>query len=352
MKNTVAFPGLGIGEFQLNNVAFTIGDFPVYWYGVIITCGIVFAFLYAIFRGKYENIKLDDILDIGIWTVILGVIGARLYYVLTSLDMYIPEPFNLIQFIKNVFNVRGGGLAIYGGIIGGILGIIIVTRVKKMNTLKLFDMIGPGVMIAQALGRWGNFFNGEAFGGMVKQSSPLYFMRMGLISSNTMSEFHTMSMVYVHPTFLYESLWNITGFILINIFYKKKKFNGQVACMYLSWYGFGRFFIEALRTDSLYVGPFRISQVVGIVCFVVFGGLLIAGLIYSKKLEAKQTLRGFDKLLAPSLNENPVFFEKKEKKTSGANDSGEKAEETEEVTKNDEEINEESVEETENGTDN
>ncbi len=352
MKNLVAFPGLGIGEFQLDNVAFTIGDFPVYWYGVIITCGIVFAFLYAIFRGKYESIKLDDILDIGIWTVILGVIGARLYYVLTSLDMYIPEPFDFLQFIKNVFNVRGGGLAIYGGIIGGILGIVIVTRVKKMNTLKLLDMIGPGVMIAQAMGRWGNFFNGEAFGGLVSPGSPLYFMRMGLISSNTVSDFHTYNMVYVHPTFLYESLWNITGFILINIFYKKKKFNGQIACMYLSWYGFGRMFIEALRTDSLYVGPFRISQVVGFLCFLVFGGLLIWGLIYSKKLEGDTELAGFAKLLKPSLVENPVFFAKKVEKTE---------EKTEENETNTENVTEESVveentdnnrKEDENGTDN
>lgn len=315
MNNTVAFPGLGIGDFQVDNVAFRIGNFPIYWYGIIITCGIFFAFLYATFRGKYENVKLDDILDIGIWTVILGVVGARLYYVLTSLESFIPDPFDFVQFIKNVFNLRGGGLAIYGGIIGGILGIIIVTRVKRMNTLKLFDMIGPGVMIAQALGRWGNFFNGEAFGGLVHQDSPLYFLRMGLISSNTVSDFNTYNMVYVHPTFLYESLWNVTGFILINIFYKKKKFNGQMACMYLSWYGFGRMFIESLRTDSLYVGPFRISQVVGLLCFVVFGGLLVWGLIYSKKLEKDTAPEGITRILKPTLVEKPVFFEKKEKKS-------------------------------------
>ena len=315
-KNLVSFPGLGIEEFSLNNVAFSLGDFSVYWYGVIITCGILFAFLYAAFRGKYEGISVDDLTDIGIWTVIIGVLGARLYYVLTSLDQYIPKPFHIGQFIKNVLNLRGGGLAIYGGIICGTLTIVAVTRIKKMNTLKLLDMAGPGVMIAQAMGRWGNFFNGEAFGGIVEAGHPLYFLRMGLISSNTIGDFGTLDMVYVHPTFLYESLWNLTGFILINIFYKKKKFNGQNACMYLSWYGFGRFFIEALRTDSLYVGPFRISQVVGLVCFVVFGGLLVAGLLYSKKMEAKETLNRFEALLVPSLDMNPVFFVKKEKKTA------------------------------------
>ena len=313
MENYVSFPGLGINEFALDNVAFTIGNFDVYWYGVIITCGIIFAFLYAAFRGKYESVIFDDLVDVGLWTVVLGVLGARLYYVLTSLEKYIPKPFNLWELIKNMFDIRSGGLAIYGGIIGGILGIIIVTKVKKINTLKLLDMAAPGVMVGQLMGRWGNFFNGEAFGGIVESEHPLYFLRMGLISDNTIRDFGTREMVFVHPTFLYESLWNLTGFIIINALYKKKKFNGQIACMYLSWYGFGRFFIEGLRTDSLYVGPFRISQVVGILCFVVFGGLLVAGLVYSKKLAVKENRSGFDKLLIPCLIEKPVFIVKNAK---------------------------------------
>lgn len=323
-KTFVSFPGLGIEDFSLDNVAFSIGDFSVYWYGIIITCGIVFAFLYAAFRGKYEDISFDDLIDVAIWTVILGVVGARLYYVLTSLDMYIPEPFDLIEFIKNVFNLRGGGLAIYGGIICGALGIVLVTRKKKMNTLKLLDMAAPGVMIAQALGRWGNFFNGEAHGGIVAEGSPLYFLRMGLLPNE--DSYYTM--YYYHPTFLYESLWNLTGFVLINIFYKKKKFNGQVACMYLAWYGFGRFFIEGLRTDSLYVGPFRISQVVGMLCFLVFGTLLIAGLVYSKKYNSEEAvLNKLDVFLKPSLIDAPVFFEKKGK--SVENDTADNATEEE-----------------------
>ena len=279
-KNLVSFSGLGIENFEVDNVAFTIGDFSVYWYGVIITCGIIFAFLYATFRGKYEGIVFDDLVDIALWTVILGVLGARLYYVLTSIDRYIPKPFNFIEFIKGIINLRNGGLAIYGGIICGILGIVIATKRKKMNTLKLFDMAGPGVMMAQAIGRWGNFFNGEAFGEIVSEGHPLYFMRMGLLSHNTVSDFGTFDMVYVHPTFLYESLWNICGFVLINILYKKKKFDGQVCLMYVVWYGFGRMFIEGLRTDSLMVGSIRISQllafvscIVGIVLLVVFGTL-------------------------------------------------------------------------------
>ena len=338
----IAFPGLGIGEFDLNNMAFDLGkilsflgkensSFPVYWYGIIITCGIVIAFLYANYRGKYESIKSDDITDIALWTVIIGVIGARLYFVLTKLDSFIPKgEFNLVEFFKNVINLRNGGLAIYGGIIAGASTIIVVTIIKKINFLKLWDMAAPGVMIAQALGRWGNFCNGEAFGGIVEEGHPLYFMRMGLISTNTISTFKTQDMVYVHPTFLYESLWNVAGFILINLFYKKKKFNGQIAFMYLAWYGIGRFFIEGLRTDSLYVPgtAIRISQMVGILCFVVFGAALVAGLIYSyKKINAHgATLNAFDRYLKPQLVENPVFFEKKAKKCENTVETAEKSE--------------------------
>jgi len=315
METTISFPGLGICEFDVDRVAFDLGElfnldksFPVYWYGIIITLGIVCAFLYAAYRGRFEKISLDDLIDVALWTVILGVIGARLYYVLTTLENYVPEPFDFVEFVKNVFNLRKGGLAIYGGIICGILGIVIATRIKKMNTIKLMDMAGPGVMLAQAMGRWGNFFNGEAHGGVVAENSPLYFLRMGLLP-NEDSPFTT---YYYHPTFLYESVWNIVGFIIINIFYKKKKFNGQVACMYLSWYGFGRMFIEGLRTDSLYVGSFRISQVVGAICFVVFGGLLIAGLVYSKKFDDPDAkLSKFDELIKPDMELNPVFFKKK-----------------------------------------
>lgn len=315
-KTIISFPGLGIDEFTVDKIAFKLGeDFPVYWYGIIITLGIITAFLYAAYRCYFEKIKVDDLIDVALWTVILGVIGARLYYVLTSLDRYIPEPFDLGQFIKNVFNIRNGGLAIYGGIICGILGIVISTRIKKMNTITLMDMAGPGVMIAQSIGRWGNFFNAEAHGGVVAENSPLYFLRMGLLPNEDSS----ITTYFYHPTFLYESLWNLVGFIIINIFYKKKKFNGQMACMYLAWYGFGRMFIEGLRTDSLYVGPFRISQVVGALCFVVFGALLVVGLVYSKKYENPEAkLNKIDSILKPNVEQNPVFFANKEKTKANA----------------------------------
>ncbi len=313
----ISFPGLGIESLEVNRVAFTLSfgekSFSVYWYGIIIVCGILFAFWYAYFRSKNESVLLDDLLDVGIWTVILGVIGARLYYVFTSLDQFVPDPFDFWEFLKNVVNLRSGGLAIYGGVIGGVIGILIVTKIKKINTLKLTDMIAPGVMVAQAIGRWGNFFNAEAHGGIVEEGSPLYFLRMGLRPAGSSADFQ-----YYHPTFLYESVWNLVGFIIINALYKKKKFNGQISCMYLAWYGFGRMFIEGLRTDSLYVGTVRISQAVGLICFVIFGALLVWGLIYSKKFsfEGYEPV-GIDRILIPTLTDGRVKADNEPLNTSG-----------------------------------
>ena len=337
VKTIVSFPGLGIGNFSVDNEAFSFGDsFAIYWYGIIITLGIVAAFALAVYRGKFEGVSFDDVVDVALFTVIAGVIGARLYYVLTSLDEFIPDPFYLGVFIKNVINIRGGGLAIYGGIIGGILGIFFTTRYKGIKFLKLTDMAALGVMIAQSMGRWGNFFNGEAFGGIVAESHPLHFMRMGIISNNSIFTFGTTEMVYVHPTFLYESLWNLAGFILINLFYKRKKFNGQISCMYLAWYGFGRMFIEGLRTDSLYIPgtAIRISQLVGLLCFVVFGALLVWGLIYSRKYAVEGvSLNKIDEQIKPDIVIPEISFKKaltgKEdaKKEGKSNETTQKSEE-------------------------
>ena len=282
MSTTVSFPGIGIGEFSFDRVAFEIFGKEIYWYGVIIMLGMVAAFIHTLLRGKQEGVKSDDILDIGIFTVVFGVIGARLYYVLTTLDSGHYKTF------IDVIAVWDGGLAIYGGIIAGCTALVITSIVKKINPLKIMDMAGPGVMIAQAIGRWGNFMNGEAFGYEVPEDSLLYPFRMGLISeyTNTGKEMH-----YYHPTFLYESLWNILGFVIISLVYRKKKFNGQMAFMYFAWYGFGRMFIEGLRTDSLYVGPFRISQVVGAVCFIAGVALIVTGLILVRKGKLEKWLK-------------------------------------------------------------
>lgn len=262
--NHISFPGLGIKEFKLDPEAFNLFGRPVMWYGVIISLGMILAVLYVLYRAKHnENVKTDDVFDFAIWAIPLGVIGARIYYVATKFEEYKAD--TPLETFKNCIAIWEGGIAIYGAIIGGALGIILVSLNKKIKLGKSFDMVAPGVMIAQAIGRWGNFCNAEAHGGPT--SLP---WRMGIRND----EYPTT--VFVHPTFLYESLWNILGFVLINLFYKKKKYDGQIFVMYLTWYGFGRMLIEGLRTDSLYVLGFRISQVIGFLCFFIGACFLTA----------------------------------------------------------------------------
>ncbi len=288
-KVVVWFEGLGLPQITLNKVAFTLfGTLEVRWYGIMITLGILAAYFYASWRGKKnEGIISDDLLDVGFATVILGIIGARAYYVLTSLEQY--------PTFGEAIAIWNGGLGIYGGIIGGCLGILLAAAIKKMNWKKLFDVIAPGVMLAQAIGRWGNFFNGEAYGYQITETTRFFFfgkefvlpsgegtlfhtLRMGLYPNDVSSRY----MVFVHPTFLYECLWNLLGFALINLCYKKKRFDGQIALMFFTWYGFGRMFIEGFRTDSLYIFDgagegtgVRVSQLVGLLCFVIGSILLI-----------------------------------------------------------------------------
>mgnify|MGYP004643953489 FL=1 len=243
-ETIISFPGLGIGEFSVNSVAFSVFGISIAWYGIIIVLGMIAAFAYASWRAKKnEGISFDDMLDYAIFLIISGVVGARLYYVAFH---------GGVSSLYDLINLRSGGLAIYGGVIGGALAAFIVTKVKKLSFGRVTDAVLPGVMLAQAIGRWGNFMNGEAHGGVTDLP-----WRMGL--RNAYSD----STVYVHPTFLYESLWNVIGFIILNILYKKKKFGGEIALMYIIWYGIGRTFIEGLRTDSLYIGNsgIRVSQV-------------------------------------------------------------------------------------------
>lgn len=258
MTNYISFPGLGIKEFAVKEIAFSLFGRDVAWYGVIITFGIILAVCYVLNRAKYyEGVKEDDIVDLALYIIPLSIIGARLYYVLTSLDQY--------ETFAEAIAIWEGGLAIYGAVIAGALTALVFCLLKKINVLKMYDMLVPAVMIGQLIGRWGNFVNAEAHGGVTD-----IFIRMGIRTENMAEP------IYVHPTFLYESLWNLLGFLLINSFYKKKKYHGQIFFMYITWYGFGRFLIEGLRTDSLYVGPFRISQVIGLASFVVGGIFLLA----------------------------------------------------------------------------
>ena len=257
----ISFPGLGIGEFSVNSVAFKIGNIEIAWYALLITFGMVCAVAYTIYRAKKIGVTSSDILDIALWTIPAGIIGARLYYVLTKLDEF--------SSIGEVFNIRGGGLAIYGGIIGGAIAVFIGCYVKKINFFAIGDSCTPGIILAQSIGRWGNFMNGEAFGYETD-----IFIRMGLQNTLTGGKLQ-----YVHPTFLYESLWNLIGFVLINLFYRKKQYDGQIILMVFGWYGLGRMFIEGLRTDSLYTTifswTFRTSQVLAAVIFVACAALLI-----------------------------------------------------------------------------
>ena len=273
-ESIISFPGLGINEFVLNReaISFQIGNFPIVimWYGIIICLGIFAGFGYFSYRAKKAKIVFDDILDITLVTVITAVLGARLYYIIFNggyleTDGTFIE--NVLGSLYNIVAVWEGGLAIYGGIIFGALAVIFMSRRKKVSFFKLADMVTPGVMLGQLIGRWGNFCNGEAFG--AETTLP---WRMGLCNSNTHGQ-----MLYVHPTFLYESLWNLIGFILINIFYQKRKYHGEVALWYFSWYGLGRAFIELLRTDSLMLGGFRVSSMLSflLVAILVPLGILI-----------------------------------------------------------------------------
>ena len=282
----ISFPGLGIEPFHMERVAFSIFGLDVHWYGLIITIGMVLSVLYALRHAKVERVKSDDVVDLALYLIIFGVLGARLYYVIMEFDSYIATGGtffeNLGKTLYNMIAVWNGGLAIYGGIIAGVITAYIVARIKRIRFPIIADIAGPSVLVGQILGRWGNFVNVEAFGG--ETTLP---WRMGILK--TINEGETFySEMYVHPTFLYESLWNLVGLILITALYKKKKFHGQMFVTYMIWYGFGRMLIEGLRADSLYVGNMRISQFVGFVSFVLGVVLMIVNLrrVRSKSCKA------------------------------------------------------------------
>lgn len=235
MTSSVAFPQLGIGPFDLNRVAFSIGDFNVYWYAIIITFGMILAILFAMKFAKRYQLSSDDLLDVVLWCIPTALIGARIYYVLFSLEDFLTD--GKLDWGK-VFAFRNGGLAIYGGVIVGFVVAYLVCRYKKIDVMAVFDIGAMGFLIGQCIGRWGNFVNAEAFG------TPTTLPWGMSIDGGTP----------VHPTFLYESLWNLFGFILIYTFARTlKKHNGELFSMYIAWYGFGRFWVEGLRTDSLYL---------------------------------------------------------------------------------------------------
>ena len=265
----ISFPGLGIGEFSVDSVAFTVFGIDIAWYALFICFGMICCIAYVIIQSKKIGITIDDVIDYALFTIPFGIVGARMYYVLSELDQY--------KTFWDVINIRQGGLAIYGGIIAGTITVFIVSLVKKIDFFAFGDCVAPGVLLAQGIGRWGNFMNGEAFGYETD-----WFCRMGLDNFLTGGK-----LMYVHPTFLYESLWNLSGVLLVYLFAKfiGKKYDGQLILLSFGWYGLGRMFIEGLRTDSLYIPgtDIRTSQALAAVVFFTFAILLIVFAIAKPK---------------------------------------------------------------------
>ena len=273
MNNTfteISFPGLGIvwdpGRYL------QIGSLTIHYYGLIIAAGLLLAVLYGWKRSKEFGIKGDDLVDGVLWIVPVAVICARLYYCAFEWQSYVSDPISILY-------IWNGGLAIYGGVLGAVAGIAVFCKIKKIKLPALLDLVALGFLIGQCIGRWGNFFNREAFG-----STTDWFLRMGLLDSITGQ------VTYHHPTFLYESLWNLVGLIGLHLLSKHRKYDGQIALGYVAWYGLGRAFIEGLRTDSLWWGPFRVSQVLAAVsCLAAVTVLVILAIRkYSPKLYVQQ----------------------------------------------------------------
>lgn len=276
------FPNLGIEIDHLSRTAFTVFGQDIYWYGIFIGLGVILGVLLALHEAKRTGQNPDTYLDFIIYAMIIAIIGARLYYVIFSWDFYSQHP-------EKIFAIREGGLAIYGGIIGGVLTAIVYSRVKKKNFWVMADTMAPSLILGQMLGRWGNFFNKEAFGGFTDN---LFAMRYQLsqvrasdVTPDILQNLVTVNgvdYIQVHPTFLYESMWSLCVFIILLILQRKKKFNGQVCATYFFGYALGRVWIEGLRTDQLCIGNVPVSQALSAV-------LIIASVvlyIYCKKKAA------------------------------------------------------------------
>ena len=252
----VQFPDLGL-NFHINPVAFSVGGFNIYWYGIIIGAGFMLALAFALRVLKNFGIKTDAFIDCVIAGFIFGIIGARLYYVIFRWEYYSQNP-------SEILAIHNGGLAIYGGVIGGLTAGCITAKIKKVPVYAILDVAVMGFLIGQGIGRWGNFVNQEAFGTQTD-------LPWRMVSENTNG-------VGVHPCFLYESVWCLLGFVLLYLFSRKyRKYDGQIFLLYLVWYGFERMFVEGLRTDSLYIFNLRVSQIlagltmiIGIVLLIVF----------------------------------------------------------------------------------
>ena len=253
--SSISFPFLGI---EINPPRmFSVGPFTAHYYGLIIAVGLILAVLYAMRRSKEFGLKEDDILDGVIWVTPFAIACARAYYVAFTWESYRDDPISVLY-------IWEGGIAIYGGVIGAIIGMVVMSRIKKVKFTAVLDLILRVFLLGQAIGRWGNFMNREAFGAATDS-----FFRMGLYNEKLQQ------WEYYHPTFLYESVWNLAGFVLLACLAKKRRYDGQLALGYAAWYGLGRSIIEGLRVDSLWWGPFRVSQLLAAVTCITAAAVLI-----------------------------------------------------------------------------
>ena len=256
MYTEISFPALGIALDPPKYLQ--IGPMTIYFYGVIIAVGLMLAVVYGCKRSREFGIKEDDLVDGVLWVTPFAILCARLYYCVFSWDYYSKNPIEILY-------VWEGGLAIYGGVLGALLGVTVLCKIKKIKVTALLDVVLLGFLIGQSIGRWGNFMNREAFGAETD-----FFLRMGLLNSRNAT------VMYVHPTFLYESMWNALGFVILHFLSKHRRYDGQIALSYAAWYGLGRAFIEGLRTDSLWWGPFRVSQLLAAAsCFAAVVALMV-----------------------------------------------------------------------------
>lgn len=319
MTNFVTFPGLGL-SFELNRVAFHLFGRPVYWYGIIITCGLLLAvFLCCKWSGRF-GVNEDQIVDMMIFAVPAALISIRAYYVIFNLDLYRGADGTLDW--SRVIRYSDGGLAIYGAIISSIIVLLIFCKVRKISFLAFADLGVHGMLIGQLIGRWGNFMNVEAYGGpttlpwrMCSESIAKDLFAQGLVDADGYAAVLS-GALGVHPTFFYESVWNLVGLVLVYIIGRRyRKYDGECFLFYLFWYGLGRAWIEGLRTDSLYFfgltffgTPIRISQMVALISAVVAGVLLI----YNRKFRSHDPAQLFVNQLAAARHaEEPVSEEEK-----------------------------------------
>lgn len=272
--NTISFPKLG-WEFVVDSDAFVLFGISIKWYGILIALGLLLALIYCFKRMENIGVDSERAFDAVFGGIIGAFVGARAYYVLMSWSYFKENPSEILSF-------RSGGLAIYGGIIGAVLIGGIVAKIRKVKLLPLLDIAGLGFLIGQSIGRWGNFFNHECFGRNTTLPWGMTSPRIAAQITNDAAEILSAtgvavdSSLLVHPCFLYESLWCALGFLLLHLYLKHRKFDGELFFMYIGWYGLGRMFIEGLRTDSLMIGHLRASQILAGICVAVSVIIILA----------------------------------------------------------------------------